>query len=143
MRAHINYFAYLLKHKYLVFLKGRELGLPILQLLMHDYSKFSPDEWLAGVDYNAGGKGSQIMLEKHHKRNRHHPQYWVKNGVAKPMPKHYRLEMIADWHAMDILKNDLSFDWYYREGYKLPFHPETRAWVEAYLAESLRDQSSL
>lgn len=143
MQHHLNFLFYILKHKYYVFREGRKLGLPIVQLLMHDYSKFFPDEWMASVDFNSGGKGSQEMLKKHYKRNRHHPQYWVKNGQAKPMPKHYRLEMIADWAAMDILKNEQSSDWYYREGYKLPFHPETRAWVEAYLAEAYRDQTSL
>jgi len=112
-------------------------------LLMHDYTKFYPDEWRAGVDFQSSGKGSLLAVEKHYKRNRHHPQYWVKDGEAQTMPERYRLEMLADWAAMDILKNDTSFEWYYRDGYKLPFHPETRAWVEAYLAESIADQTSL
>ena len=78
---------------------------------MHDFSKYSPVEFWAGVKYWDGGKHSPIVNEKehtgyslgwlHHKgRNRHHWDFWTDtwDGQIVPleMPKKYVKEMACD-----------------------------------------------
>ena len=74
------------KHKWLVFKFSIRLGVPIRGLL-HDLSKFSPEEFIESVKFY-DGKVSPITRCKqkkgysrawlHHKgRNKHHTEYWV------------------------------------------------------------------
>ena len=136
MNSHFAYLQDLLRHKWLVILEGRELGLPLGQLIVHDLSKFLPDEWRAGVAFRRSGKADDAALRKHYRRNRHHPQYWLKNGDALPMPERFRLEMLADWRAVGRTKPGTTAAWYTVYGHTFPFHPETRAWVERNLRSS-------
>ena len=81
------------------------------QGIMHDWSKYSPVEFFAGVKYYQGGKKSPNHKEKlekgysgawlHHQgRNKHHWQYWMEffsGGVmVNEVPKKYIKEMVAD-----------------------------------------------
>lgn len=47
MKENVKYLFYILEHKRNVFLEGRKLGVPTLQLLRHDLSKFSRHEFKA------------------------------------------------------------------------------------------------
>ncbi len=40
MKRHINYFKYVVRHKWFVFLAGIKLGVPIMSLIIHDWDKF-------------------------------------------------------------------------------------------------------
>ena len=130
MHQHLAYLRSLLYHKWLVLVEGRKLGVPLFQLLVHDWSKFLPDEWRAGVAFRRYGEVSGSVLQKHYSRNRHHPQYWVRDGDILPMPEAFCLEMLADWKAVGRSKGSDTLQWYSSYGCKLPFHQDTRAWVE-------------
>lgn len=91
MRRHWAYFKYVFWHKVRVFQAGRALGLPFWRLLMHDISKFYPDEWFAYAEtfYNHDGSKkdyaeSPAFLKAwalHQKRNPHHWQYYLNIAV--------------------------------------------------------------
>lgn len=102
IRRHLAYLKYVLRHKWFVFVAGTRLGIPWLALL-HDNSKFLPDEWRwyarhfyapdgtkqtwqgkdgFFVDADHDTKFDRAWL-KHIRRNRHHPQHWVRVRSAK------------------------------------------------------------
>jgi len=135
----VHYLAGFARHKRWVWAEGCALGVPRWNLAVHDLSKLLPDEWLATVRHAygrselspAGMAASRRALERHHRRNRHHPEAWVRSGEPRPMPDVYRREMLADWHAAARRSDGMSTrDWYLANRHRLPFHPETRAWVE-------------
>lgn len=129
---HWRYLKYVLKHKYFVFIAGRKLNLSIMQLLMHDLSKFSRAEWTPYADYFYGPRSStrtQTALEKlafdkawlHHQHcNPHHWQHYVlreDSGKTKllPMPMKYILEMVADWQGAG---KAITGNWYIKDWYE-------------------------
>jgi len=97
-------------HRHLVMYHCFRCGM-YKQGLLHDLSKYSPTEFLAGVKYYQGYR-SPIAAEKeetgrsaawcHHKgHNKHHWQYWsdnMKDGklAALTMPDNYFLESLCD-----------------------------------------------
>lgn len=105
MTKHLRYASYLARHKWFVFLAGLKTGAPIWRLIIHDWSKFMPCEWLPYAEYFYGQK-NQIAFDRawlHHQHlNPHHWQHWVLNedcGDLKclPIPEHFVREMVADW----------------------------------------------
>jgi hypothetical protein len=120
---HWKYLRYVLIHKWYVFRAGCHLGIPWLALL-HDNSKFKPDEWRWYARHFYAPDGSkQTWLGKdgffvdpkndtkfdrawlkHIRRNKHHPQ-----GTPD------------------------TLGWYAARGKNHPLGPETRAWIEARL----------
>lgn len=120
---YLKYLHYVLKHKYHVNQKCKQMGLKRLGIL-HDWSKFRWSEFKPYTEhfYGAGKQGIKEGRDNtgyykptdtgdadfdfafflHQKRNRHHWQYWVqpKDGggtIALKMPVKYRQEMICDW----------------------------------------------
>ncbi len=96
------------------------------QGLLHDLSKYSPDEFIPGVKYYQGYRSpnnAQREMEGastawlHHKgRNKHHFEYWVdypckglNDGrgkmVGMQMPKRYVVEMFCDRVAAGKIYN--------------------------------------
>lgn len=125
--SHWRYARYVLKHKWFVWQASRKLGIPWLGLL-HDLSKFSPDEWFPYVESFYGGYATKadrpVHVRRafdrayltHVRRNKHHPYAWVAyiNPTVVPdplgesieavvfplpMPERYVREMIADWEG--------------------------------------------
>lgn len=47
----LAYLRYVLRHKRFVFEEGRRLGVPLWNLVWHDWTKFLPSEWTPYVDY--------------------------------------------------------------------------------------------
>ncbi|MBR2553129.1 MAG: catalase [Erysipelotrichaceae bacterium] len=110
-----NFFGHLKtinRHKLLVMKYCFRCGM-IKQGLLHDLSKYSPTEFLAGVEFYQEGKRSPVGAEKmakgyslgwlHHKaHNKHHWLYWVDQGlpgqgiVVYKMPENYFLESLLD-----------------------------------------------
>jgi hypothetical protein len=94
---HWKYLRYVLIHKWYVFRAGCTLGIPWLALL-HDNSKFLPDEWrwyasalLCSGRFEADVARQRRLLSwtperhafdrawlSHIRRNKHHPQHWVR-----------------------------------------------------------------
>jgi hypothetical protein len=84
MKAHWAYFRYVCRHKIFVFLAGLRLGAPLWQLIVHDWSKFTLEEWSPYVHtfYKADGSGQykpspafDRAWNHHQKANPHHWQY--------------------------------------------------------------------
>jgi hypothetical protein len=101
MRRHIEYARYIFRHKWFVFVAACKLGVPWLGLL-HDNSKFLPDEWFPYARHFYEPDGSKRTRKapdgfyadqaddaafdrawlRHIRRNRHHPQHWVRIDAA-------------------------------------------------------------
>src|SRR4030095_1085487 len=99
---HWAYLRYVARHKWFVFVAGCRLGIPWLALL-HDNSKLLPDEWFGYARHFYHPDGSPRTWQAadgfsqdqpdddafdrawltHIRRNRHHPQHWVR-GIRAP-----------------------------------------------------------
>jgi hypothetical protein len=98
MGMHWKYLRYVLRHKWFVLLAGLRLGVPIKRLLLHDWSKFTPLEWLGYARFFYGPHQDAVVLSPsggrakapaavaeafdrawlHHQQyNDHHWQHWV------------------------------------------------------------------
>lgn len=116
------------------------------QILNHDASKNSPEEYAAYDRYFYGGNKSFRVVQDfqrawlHHiHENPHHWQYWVLNNdepeegeVILEMDYIYIIEMICDWWAFSWQKGDLSeiFSWYDKHQKYIKLAPNTRNTVE-------------
>ena len=153
MKAHWQYLKYVLRHKWFVLQAGLDLKVPILSLILHDWTKFLPVEWGPYVQWFYGGwrqdhysgesdapidlKIAYDMAWNHHMhRNSHHWQAWLMyfdDGDTKclPMPDKHRREMLADWRGAGraVWKTDTKA-WYLANRDKMKLHPETRQWIE-------------
>lgn len=138
-------------HKYLVAKGCFQIGL-YKQGMLHDMSKFSPEEFWVGVKYFQGDRSPNNAEREdkgyseawmHHKgRNKHHYEYWVDyctkplpNGdviTPVPMPDKYIAEMIMDRIAAckvykgKVYKDDDPLNYYYKGTHLAPLHEETR-----------------
>ena len=148
---YLKYLKYLLKHKWYVALNCFSYGL-YWRGIVHDLSKFYPDEFFPFVEYYFGGHKNEkarykniidfsnhkynIASLKHEHRNKHHWQYWVRVSTSagrKPimMPCKYMMELYCDWvGAAKAQGNDLK-EWYTKNKDNINFHPETREAVES------------
>lgn len=160
---HLKYLWYIIKHKWFVFVEAIKLGIPWLGLV-HDWSKFLPDEWLPYARYFYGPKLPKSHTEdpvgyfyvpaahtasafdlawlKHIHRNRHHWQWWVlreDDGGIKilAMSDRHRREMLADWRGAGRAQGygDNTKPWYEANKDKMHLHPDTRRWIELKLEE--------
>jgi hypothetical protein len=110
VRKHWRYGTTVLKHKWYVFVAGRRYGVPLWQLVVHDWSKFMPWEWMPYAEWFNGapcpsGKWQDIDVREpnwahgglpvkkaarqrafmraflyHCHLNPHHHQYWRLSG---------------------------------------------------------------
>lgn len=131
---HLKYLKYVLKHKWYVFWAGwklandwQELLRLLPRLVVHDWSKLTPREWLPYARFFYGkypkwndvhgdarnfinryhedvAADFKIAWNHHQKTNDHHWQYWLLvNDSAEPkiqpldMPDIAIKEMVADW----------------------------------------------
>ncbi len=143
-------------HRYLVAKGCFRVGL-YRQGLLHDLSKYSPSEFIAGVRYFQGDRSpNDAQREKigysaawlHHKgRNRHHYEYWIDYSkqappgqmVPVPMPDKYIAEMIMDRiAACKVYKGadytpDAPLAYYNKGRDRIPMHASTKKTLEHYL----------
>lgn len=97
MKRHFEYFKYVCRHKWFVFMACLKLGVPLWIAIIHDWSKFTPAEWngYANNFFNADGtrrdvrkpdgsydptkiKGEFLKAWQHHEsHNKHHWGYWI------------------------------------------------------------------
>lgn len=163
MIRHLSYLKYVLRHKWFVFYAGLKIGVPLWRLLIHDWSKFTPAEWLpySRMFYNEDGtkatpargatRDKRILNERaafdyawlHHQHaSPHHWQHWLlreDDGGTKRlrMPDHFVREMVADWAgAGRAIKGTWEFrEWFFQNLPKLVMHPETLIDVRKYVDE--------
>lgn len=108
LTAYWRYFLYILDHKLNVLIECWQEGL-YLQGLIHDMSKFSPQEFFPYAHKFYSDKKdehTELSWKKawlHHQNcNKHHWEYWIVNKntrEALPMPKKYIIEMVCDWRS--------------------------------------------
>lgn len=153
LRPHLRYGLRVLRHKAHVYRAGRALGLGRWQLILHDLSKFSREEWGPYVAYQpyfgraadapATVRAAFDAAWRHHwQHNAHHAEHWAEPihagdppGEPLRMPVRYVLELVADLIAMGHEPGMLDAQAYYRQfGARMPLHPETRHAVEACLS---------
>lgn len=125
---------------------GFKLGVPDDQLRYHDMSKFSLSEFPYYARNFFGDKadpdGFALAWLHHLQTNEHHWQRWifpdgftpkgstVENGVIE-MPRHYALEMIADWMGASRAYTG-SFDmmdWLHKNLPKVRVHSVTKEFL--------------
>lgn len=133
------------------FFKGVDTHAIATQILRHDSSKTSPEEYGAYKEYFYGGNRSFQVVRNfqkaclHHIHNNpHHWQHWVlindepdEGEVALEMPYECIIEMICDWWAFSWQKGDLSeiFSWYDKHQKYIKLASSTRRIVEDILWE--------
>lgn len=139
MIADLKYLWYVLRHKWFVLVAGRKLGCNTFQLILHDISKFSKDEWTPYVNrfFRKHDNKSQFYkaLLHHYEHNPHHWQFWLDPITDKPhdIPIYYIKEMLADWMGAGRVQTG-SYDictWYAKNQNKIQLHPITRIVVES------------
>ena len=114
--AYIKYLKYVLVHKYFVFVAGLKTKAPLWLLLIHDWSKFLPSEFIPYAEYFYDNEKQQkenneafrlfkiaelapfghyvkdrfnVAWLLHQRRNPHHWQYWYliqDNDPNLPLP---------------------------------------------------------
>lgn len=117
---YIKYLQSLLLHKWYVFLAGLKTGVPIWRLIVHDWSKFTPVEFIGYAKWIHGGIKDKLMWARawhhHQRRNPHHHEFYILSWFGEPnfydevgkktgtefitilpMPLTYVKEMVADW----------------------------------------------
>ena len=150
-----NHFKTITKHRMLVCRHCFQIGL-YRQGLTHDLSKYSPEEFFAGVRYYQGTRSPNAAEREdlgyskawlHHKgRNKHHYEYWIDISVRKEeglvgnkMPLRYVAEMICDRiAACEVYKgkaytSGAPWEYYEKTRRFITIHPETRALLERLL----------
>lgn len=153
---YLMYFRKVLIHKWYVFLEGLKIHAPLYLLILHDWSKFLPDEFVAYAKtfngiyrYNERPKEYVDAFDKawliHQHRNKHHWQYWFlvqdsDSPVCVEMPVRYVYELVADWKGAGRAygktsrgDNPNTRDWYLERKNKIMLHPNTRVLVEKLL----------
>lgn len=150
-----HHFYTITEHKFLVMKNCFRVGL-YRQGLLHDLSKYSPEEFWIGVRYYQGNRSPNAAEREekgfstawlHHKgRNKHHFEYWIdfsldksKGLVGHKMPVRYVAEMVMDRiAACRVYKGSQYTDsspleYYRRERPYIVMHPETRKLLERLL----------
>ena len=146
-----NHFRTISEHKWVVMQECFQVGL-YKQGLLHDLSKYTPEEFKTGIYYFQGDRSPNAAEKEekgysgawlHHKgRNRHHYEYWIDLGADRSeglqgmkMPLKYVIEMFMDRIAASktYMGKDYSdqhpLQYYERGAARLGkmIHPETAA----------------
>ena len=150
-----NHFKTITEHKLLVMGGCFKVGL-FKQGLLHDLSKYSPEEFWIGVHFFQGTRSPNAAEREkygfskawlHHKgRNKHHFEYWIdfsldksKGLVGHKMPVNYVVEMMMDQIAACKVYKGKEYtdrsplEYYQREKDFIVIHPETRRLLEKLL----------
>jgi hypothetical protein len=156
LKPHAQYMRYVVRHKWFVFRAGLTLGVPIWRLILHDWTKFLPREWMPYMRFfygdgvptkKTGGIARaatpefEIAWNHHQHKNDHHWQFWIRHGddgsvKVLPMSESARREMLADWKGAGKAQgNSDTKTWYNANCDNMMLHDDTRKWIESQLAE--------
>ena len=151
-----SHFKTITEHKLLVMKYCFKVGL-YKQGLLHDLSKYSPEEFWTGVYYYQGNRSPNAAEREvhgfskawlHHKgRNKHHFEYWIDFSIKKDdvlvglkMPLNYVIEMVMDRIAASRIYKGKDYtdrsalEYYQREKNFIVINPETRKLLERLLS---------
>lgn len=144
------YEASLKRHIKAVRAVAERMGVPIMQAMEHDASKWSSEEFPFYAQQFHGNKGDPIGFARawlhHQNHNPHHWEYWItrsdpvgRSGASDigclPMPNVYVREMVADWVGASLTySNTYSVrTWWEKAQHKMKLHPNTRLLVHHFL----------
>lgn len=150
----IKHFKTITRHRLLVLDHTIKAGIP-WQGLVHDLSKYSPQEFIPGCIYYVGTESPNTLERKtegasrawmHHKgRNKHHFEYWTdykqlsrKIGPVR-MPARYLIEMFCDRVAASKNYQGKNYSQekpleYFEKGFaKTMMHPQSARVLEEWL----------
>lgn len=138
------------EHKILVMKNCFRVGL-YKQGLLHDMSKYCPEEFITGAHYYQGDRSpnaaerEELGFSKawlHHKgRNKHHFEYWIDFSMNKEeglignkMPLRYLVEMVMDRIAASKVYKGKD----YNDGCPLEYYNRTRPYIIGLIHEDTR-----
>jgi len=82
MQPHLRYLAYVLRHKWHVFIACRGLHVPLWQAIIHDWTKFLPCEWFPYVQRFYGA--AQVTAARSRQRCCQLPAHDACSTIAAP-----------------------------------------------------------
>ena len=147
IKSFFGHFFLTLRHRHKVLVHCARCGI-LWRGLVHDLSKFSPEEFFESVKYYQGNRSPIGVCRRttgmsrawlHHKgRNKHHIEYWVdpECEVNPPMPYKYAVECVCDKLAATKTYNkksytpDKALEHWYRYGNRAPGNPKTMEFIE-------------
>ena len=138
-------------HKWVVFKLCCKIGEP-WRGFMHDWSKYSPTEFIESVKYYNGTPITEAKKANgyskawlHHKgRNRHHAEYWVDEAAEDQtpiIPYKYAAEMICDKLAAgmtymgDKFTKEYELEYWKKEQEKIRMNPKMKQYVTEVLTQ--------
>ena len=154
LKGAAGHFVTITRHRHAVICHCAKAGI-FCQGLLHDLSKYTPEEFLPGAEYYQGTRSPNEQERiacgcsrawMHHKgRNKHHFEYWTdynpytRKMEPVKMPLRYVIEMFCDRVAAGKIYNGDNYTngdplAYYLKGKTHRFiHPETAAFLERLL----------
>lgn len=154
LQSAYGHFSTITKHRHKVLEHCIKAGIPV-QGLLHDLSKYSPTEFLAGAEFYVGTRSPNELEREahgyseawlHHKgRNRHHFEYWTdydpvtKQVSPVKMPLKYVIEMFCDRVAAskiylgDEYTDKAPLEYFERGKARRRIHPDTSELLEKLL----------
>ena len=140
-------------HKWVVFKLCCKIGEP-WRGFMHDWSKYSPTEFIESVKYYNGTHSPITEAKKangyskawlHHKgRNRHHAEYWVDESAENKtpiIPYKFAAEMICDklsagmTYMGDKFTKEYELEYWKKEQEKIRMNPKMKQYVTEVLTQ--------
>jgi len=149
MKRYIQYFKYVIRHKWFVFVAGLKLNVPIWQLLLHDWDKFAPYQFIPFAKCYRAASGEKqynpddtywAAVNAHHKNNKHHWEHWIfvnkTSNVPLLIPEKHCREMVADWIGAGLAQEKPdTLLWYDNNRDKMLLHEASRKRVGQLLEE--------
>ncbi len=148
--------ALVIRHRHKVFIHCYKCGIPFRGLI-HDLSKFSPQELFESVKYFQGNRSPIGACRRatgvsyawlHHKgRNKHHIEYWLDPDceIQPLIPYKYAVECVCDklaatktYAGKKKYHEGLALEHWQRYGCKAPGNPKSMEFIEKVFTD-LRD----
>lgn len=152
----IKYMLVTLQHKAYVFRAGLWSKAPLWNLVIHDWTKFTPSEAPYYGRQLHGDRGDNIGFiqawNHHQNSSKHHWEWWIPHsghirgdwpdGVPLPMPEKYVREMVADWFGASrqftgsYPESMANWVWWEKNEERIKLHPDTKALLLKVLRET-------
>ncbi len=142
-----QHFLKVLNHKWYVLLAGLKTKAPLWRLLIHDWSKLTPTEYMGYYKKFQKQDDSEFAAAwlHHQNTNPHHWEYWISRSgpnAGKPMdmPMWAVREMVADWMGAGKAYNGvwpdlLDWKWLKVNNLTMNITPNTRRRVFEVIGE--------
>ena len=147
IRNFFSHVSLVIRHKNSVLKHCAKCGI-LWRGVVHDMSKFSPEELFESVKYYTGYRSPIGVCREHHGvsrawlhhkgRNKHHIEYWLDDDceVTPLMPYKYAVECVCDKlaatkvYAGKNYKESMALAHWHRHGNKVAGNPKTMLFME-------------